>query len=198
MGTKIKLDNVRLSFPELWKAKEFKTGDGKPRYSISLLIAPGSPQDLAVKAAIEKAISEEFDKPEKAAAFKASVAGQKNQYCYLPGDAKDYAGYAGMMVLSAHRKEKDGIATIVDADRTILQEKSGRPYGGCYVNAILEIYVQTGENPGVRCGFTGVQFFRDGEPFSGGAAAKVEEFDNCAEGSQAADMAQAGSAADMV
>lgn len=52
MTQKIKLAGVRLSFPDLFKAVEFKTGDGKPRFNASFLVDPGSENDKKIKAAI--------------------------------------------------------------------------------------------------------------------------------------------------
>ena len=47
---KVKLSNVRLSFPQLFVAKEFKPGDGKPRFDATFLIVPGSANDKAMTA----------------------------------------------------------------------------------------------------------------------------------------------------
>jgi ssDNA-binding protein len=185
---KIKLKDARVAFLEIWKAKEFKTGDGKPRYSSNFLIEPGSENDKLIQETIDKVIADKFDNAAKAKTFKAGVAGQKNQYCYLSGDGKEYDGFAGNMVLAAHRKESDGPATIVDRDRRVLEAKDGRPYAGCYVDAFVDIYVQTGENPGVRASFSGIQFRRDGDPFSGGAPSKAEDFDDLSEGADADSM----------
>jgi hypothetical protein len=51
----VKLSNVRLSYNDLFQAKEFKAGDGKPRYSATFLVEPGSEADKAIRAAIKPA-----------------------------------------------------------------------------------------------------------------------------------------------
>jgi hypothetical protein len=49
---KIKLTNVRLSFPELFEAKSVN-GEGKPAFSGSFLIDPKDPQVKMINEAIE-------------------------------------------------------------------------------------------------------------------------------------------------
>ena len=163
----------RLSFPDLWDPVEFKPGDGRPRWNATILVVPGSASDKAVNAAIKKAAELEYK--DKADANLKKFAGQKNQYCYLSGDTREYEGYAGMMALSAHRnaKTKNGSAAprpaIIDRDTSPLTADDGKPYAGCYVKAKVSIYCQSGENPGVRASFSVIQFVKDGDAFSGSA-----------------------------
>lgn len=180
MSKKITLKNVRLSFPDLFHAVEFKTGDGKPRFNASFLIEKGSANDALIRKAIKEEGLEVLGK--KSDATLAAWAPQTNKYAYADGDLKEYEGYAGMMVLSAHSKSRP---LTIDRDKSPLVEADGRPYAGCYVNAIVDIYVQSGENPGLRCGFSGVQFYAEGDAFSGGRAASVDEFEDLGEGSDA-------------
>jgi hypothetical protein len=49
---KIKLSNVRLSFPQLFEAKTVN-GEGKPAFSASFLINPNDPQIKEINAAID-------------------------------------------------------------------------------------------------------------------------------------------------
>lgn len=159
----------RSSFPQLWEAKEFKPGDGKPRWSQTILIEPGSPSDKLVREKIIEAAKLEWPKDwEKK--LKA-CEGQSNKYCYIDGDTKSYDGYEGMWALSAHRsgRTKKGPNTpplIIDRDKTPLTEKDRRPYAGCYIRAKVSIYCQSGENPGVRCSFSVVQYVKKGDAFS--------------------------------
>lgn len=184
---KLRLNNVRLAFPNLFEATEFKAGDGKARYDATFLVEPGSANDKAIKAAILTAATETYDK--KAPALLKSFEGQSNKYCYLDGDTKEYDGFAGHMFLSCHRKEKDGAPSIFDRNKAPLKEADGKPYAGCYVNAIVEIFAQKGEFPGIRASFSGVQFFADGEAFSGSRAADADDFEDLAEGTDADDFA---------
>jgi hypothetical protein len=176
----IKLTNVRLSFPDLFEAVEFKAGDGKPRFNATFLIEPGSANDKAIQAAIKEEALAKFGK--KADALLKQWENNSQKYCYLDGNTKEYDGYEGMMYLSCHAKAKP---TIVDKDRTRLEPEDGKPYAGCYVNAMVSIYAQAGENPGIRAGFSGVQFARDGDAFGGGRPASPDDFDDLAEGADA-------------
>ena len=188
MATKVKLKEVRISFPDLYEAVEFETGDGKFRYNVTALVEPGSENDKAVKAAIVaecKAKFGEKDYAKKLEAFK----GTSNKICYVNGDAKEYDGYAGMMALSAHRRQKDGpvgvYGNVIDPQTgkvVVLTEKSGKPYAGCHCNVTVEIYATDGKFPGVFAGLSAVQFWRDGDAFSGTKAATPDDFEPLAAG----------------
>lgn len=52
------LKNVVLRFADIWEAKEFKTGDGRPRFSASFLVEKESANDTAIRAAIDSVMAE--------------------------------------------------------------------------------------------------------------------------------------------
>lgn len=201
MSTAIMLKNVRLTFPVLWKAEEFEQGDGRPRYSASLLIVPGSENDKLVRSTMNDELAIAFPKPGLAAKKLAEFLGSKIQNCYKDGDLKNYDGYEGMWVLTAHRREKDGKPLILgqdldndpDSDRfgrlRELKEKDGIPYSGCYVNAKVDIWTQTGTNEGIRATLSTVQFCGHGDAFAGAARPKDDGFEPIAEGADAEDLA---------
>ncbi len=56
MSKTIFINNVRLAFPVLYQPEEFQAGDGKPRYSATLLVEPDSDADKTIRAAIKDAI----------------------------------------------------------------------------------------------------------------------------------------------
>lgn len=179
---KVKLNDVRLSFPDLWEATQYE-GAGAFRYNASFLIEPGSANDKAVQAAILEAATEKWGK--KAAATLESIKGNSNKFCYSKGDAKEYEGYAGMLVLSAHRKQDAGRPMVIDQSKNPLVAADGKPYAGCYVNATVDLWAQEGTHSGMRCGLLGVQFLRDGDAFSGAGAAKIDDFDDLGDGAGA-------------
>ena len=179
----VKLKNVRLSFPNLWHAKEFKTGDGKPRFDASFLCEPGSDNDKAILAAIEA--EGKANHGEKWATVKKSLLGQSNKCCYLDGNTKSYDGYEDKWVLSTHAKARP---LVIDRNRQTLTEEDGKPYAGGFVNAKVDIYVQKGENPGIRASFSGIQFVSEGEAFTGGKPASVDEFEDLGDGGDSDDL----------
>lgn len=177
-------DPVRLSFPDLFEAVQYQ-GKGAFRFSATFLLVPGGANDKKVQAALKAAAEEEFKA--KAGAKLAEFKGNSNRMCYVSGDLKEYDGYKGKLALTAHRRQKDGRPLVIDGNKAALTEKDGKPYAGCYVNATVDIYAQSGENQGMRCGLVGVQFSREGDAFSGARQGDPDDFDNIAEGSQSAD-----------
>jgi hypothetical protein len=175
MGTDVKLNRVRLAFPTLWEPKEFKPGDGKPRYSAVFLIEPGSENDKAIWAAIRAEAKNVYGK-----SAEANIEAWKfnsNKFAYIDGKTKpDIDGYPGNFALSTHSKVQP---TLIGPDRQPLIKSSGLPYGGCYVNAIVNIWAQghEGGNPGMRATVTGVQFSADGPAFGGVRPASADAFD---------------------
>jgi len=179
MTQKVTLRNVRQSFMDYFVAKEFKTGDGKPRFNSTVIVEPGSDNDKAIRAAISAEMKEVFG--DKAKSYYDSFKGNSQKCAYYDGtpiaDMKgdSYEDYRGKMILAAHTKVRP---TVIDRDKTPLTVADGKPYSGCYVNLIVEIYGQKGENPGLRASFSGAQFVKDGKAFGGGRAADPNEFED--------------------
>lgn len=170
---KIKLNNVRLSFPQLFEAKTVN-GEGKPAFSASLLINPKDPQVAVVNAAIEQVAKDKWGAKADAMLKQMRAA---DKVCLHSGDLKaNYEGFEGMLFISARNPIRP---TIVNVDKSPLVEADGKPYAGCYVNAVLELWPQD-NNYGKRVNATlaGVQFFKDGESFTGGGAASEDDFDD--------------------
>lgn len=163
------LKNVTLRFADIFEAKEFKAGDGKARYSASFLVERDSANDKVVRAAIDSVMAEKWK--DKAAVKTKAFMSQNQQTCYRDGDSLEYDGCEGKMFLAAHRQAKSaGAPKIVDRAKQDLTAADGKPYPGCIVNAVVDIWAQDGENPGIRATLTAVQFVEDGEPFQGSRA----------------------------
>ena len=191
MATKLKLKDVRLSFPDLFVAKEFKAGDKKFRYNASFLVTPGSATDKEIRAAM---LAEAVEVYGVKGAAKLAAFVKSGDTAYNDGSDKEYDGYKGMMVLSAHRLQKDGppgvFGNTIDPQTgkvVKLTGESGVVYAGCYVNGTVTFYTSK-EFPGLWCGFSGVQFARPGDAFSGSVAASADDFD-AQEGADAGDFA---------
>jgi hypothetical protein len=172
---KIKLNHVRLSFPDIFEAVQYE-GKGAFRFNATFLIEPGSENDKLILAAIDRAATEKFGK--KKAAVLKSIENNANKYCYLDGDLKEYQGYEGMKYLSTHRKQEQGRPGVYNRDKSPVTAEDGIVYAGCYVNASVEIYAQDGTYAGVRAGLVAVQFSADGDSFSGGSQSNPDDFDD--------------------
>lgn len=180
---KVVLKNVRLTFPHLFKPRAFEEG-GNARYSANLLIELGSENDKAVKAAIKEVAIAGFDK--KAEAFLKSAENNSQKMCYVTGELKGSDEAEGLMVLSAYRYPEQGAPVVVDRNKEKLGSEDGKPYSGCYVNASVDIWAQTKNYPGIRCGLNAIQFFEDGEPLAG-APATADDFEELGGGDEDGD-----------
>jgi len=180
----VHVNNARLAFADIFVPRENTGEDGKVRksYGCKLILAPGHPAIDQVKRAIVVAAKAKWN--EKAAdMLKLLTANHK--VCLLSGDLKTWDGFAGNQFVSAGSPTRP---TIVDQDRTPLTVDDGRPYSGCYVNAIIEVWAQDNKyGKRINAQLKGVQFYRHGDAFGGGTPASPDEFqDVSAEGADAA------------
>lgn len=180
----LKLRNVRLAFPQLFEAKTVN-GEGKPAFSANFIIQANDPQISTINAVIERVAKEKWGA--KADAQLKALRGS-DKVCLHNGDTKaQYAGYEGNYFISARNSVRP---LVLDTDKTPLNAEDGRPYSGCYVNAVLELYCQDNSfGKRINAVLSGVQFFKDGEAFAGGRAASDDDFDDVSEGATADDLA---------
>ena len=183
---RILLKNVRLAFPNLFEPTTV-AGEGKPRYSATLLIPADHPQMAEIEAAQTAVAQAKWGA--KAAAIIKGLAKQ-DKLALHDGDTKSkYDGFPGNFFISAAAQE-NAAPTVIDRDRSPLSAKSGRPYAGCMVNASIELWAQAnsyGER--VNAQLRGIQFYADGDSFSAGRPAEADEFEAVEEGAGADDFA---------
>ena len=170
---KVKLNNVRLSFPQLFEAKTVN-GEGKPAFSAAFLISPKDPQIKVITDAIDAVAKEKWG-AKADAMLKTIRAADKT--CLHSGDLKaNYDGFEGMMYISARNAIKP---LVIDVNKTPLTAQDGKPYAGCYVNAVVELWGQKNQfGERVNANLLAVQFAKDGEPFGDGVTASVDDFDD--------------------
>lgn len=180
---KIKLQNVRLAFPQLFEAKAVN-GEGEPAFSAALLMPNDHPAVAELRKAFETVGKEKWGA--KWPTVKKEIEG-KDRLCLHDGDTKaDYAGFEGNMFVSSRSKTRP---LVIDRDRSPLTAADGRPYAGCYVNASIELWCQDNSyGKRINAQLRGVQFLKDGDAFAGGAPASEEEFDDIEEGAMADDL----------
>ncbi len=163
---KMKLQNVRLSFPSLFNTATFG-GEDTGKFEGTFLL------DKKQHASAIKEIEDAFKE----------LAGEKlkgkvpppDKLCLKDGDEMDRDEMEGKMSIKASTKKRP---LVLDRDKTPLTEADGKPYAGCYVNAIIRLWAQDNQfGKRINASLEGVQFHGDGEPFGAGGIA-VDEFDD--------------------
>jgi hypothetical protein len=182
---KLKLNNVRLAFAKNLFEAGTVAGEGKPAFSCTFLISPDDAQIKTINAAIEQVAQEKWGA--KAAATLKQIKAQ-DKTCLHDGDLKaNYAGFEGNMYIGARNPLRP---TVLDRDKTPLVAADGKPYSGCFVHAVLELWVQDNQyGKRVNATLMGVQFAGDGEAFGGGSSvASEDDFDDVSAGATADDL----------
>ena len=180
-GEVIKLKGVRLSFPTLDIAKAPKGHpNAKESFGASFLLDPATQIDQI------KAINAEINRL-RVEAWGGKHPKEKPLECFGKGETKTnedgviYNGYEGMYFV-AGKNDNRPLALIGKRELNDPKVIAQQFYGGCYVNANINFWVQDNEfGKAIRCGLRGVQFLRDGEAFGGGRAS-ADEFDDVEEG----------------
>jgi len=171
---KIVIEDVRLSFPDLFQPKNF--GDeGKSAYSAKFIIDPKSPNVKKIEDAIAEVAKAKW--ADKADQWLADILEDKKS-AFVRGPYKNkktgdvYDGFQGMYHLNARTGSDKPAPKTFDRAKREVTARDGVFYAGCYVDAVLDIYAQDHPKYGrrINCGLLGVRFVRDGTAFSGGSA----------------------------
>ncbi len=163
----MRIDNVRLSYPQLFQAKAME--GSKPKFSAVFLLnkKQHAKEIAALEKMIDRAMLDKFGK-------KVTL---KHVPLHDGNEKEDKEGYGDeVMYLTS---KSDSRPAVVDQKKAPLTEADGKIYGGCYVNAFVQIFAYkhpTG-GMGVACGLKAVQFFRDGESFGAGPVDTDKVFD---------------------
>lgn len=177
----VKLQNVRLAFPNLFEARTVN-GEGTPAYSASFILGANHPNAKEIEKAMKDVAAAKWGTKAEATLKSLKASGK---VCFRDGtDKAEYDGFEGNFYISARSKNRP---LVLDRDKSQLSQVDGRPYAGCFVNGSVEIWAQD-NNFGKRINATlrGVQFFKDGDAFAGGAPASEDEFEDLGEGADAA------------
>ena len=160
---KIHLKNVRLSFPSLFRKAVFNDNVGK--YEATFLL---DKSDKDTKKVLDEAIKEAITE----AAIKVSA----DKRCLKDGDESEYDGYEGMWSIKAGNSKRP---TVIDRDKTPLAEEDDVLYAGCYVNAIIDIWIQNNQyGKRANANLYGIQFVKNGDPFGQGPVDVTDDFDD--------------------
>ena len=157
----IKIKDVRLSFPYLFSPQKGTNDDGTPNgkdtYAATFLLE--KKRHAATIAEINKAVAELKLDPK--------IKGKPCKHLPLrDGSEKSHVdGYDEDIVFITARSPRKVV--VVDANMSPLAAEEGRPYAGCYVNAVIDVYpyVHPKSGAGISASLRAVQFKRDGDPF---------------------------------
>ena len=178
---KVTLKNVRFRFGDIWTARPPKDGKGEAKFSGTFLLDPKkNKEDIKlINDTIRKVAKEKWK--DKSTRILNTIEGDKQKFCYfeedmVDNDGEDVEGTEGMFYIRSSNATQPAL---YDRDRTELSKADGKPYKGCYVVAILDIWAQDNvHGKGIRCQLQGIQFMRDGEAFGGGTKASADEFED--------------------
>lgn len=185
------LKNVRLTFAQgLFAATTIPGQDsGKPKFNCGVLLGPDHPQLQEIKDKM-MAVAKEKWKDKAGAQYKALE--KQDKLALHDGDIKpNYDGYPGNFFLSPSAQD-NAQPSFFDQVRNELSvsQASKLIYSGCYVNIRIDLWAQDNQyGQRINAGLRGVQFYKDGDAFSAGRPADSNEFEECAEGGDADDMA---------
>lgn len=183
---KIKLQDVRLSFPHLFKAKAFEEG-AVAKFQATAMLDPENKQHAkavkTLKAAIDECAREKWGKQWDAGKIKLKGTCLKAQDDDLASE-KFVTATEG-----EYREEQEGLylvsasetkrPSVVDIDKTPLAEDDGKPYAGCYVTMIINLWAQDNKfGKRINANLIGVQFKKDGEPFEARVTASEDDWDD--------------------
>lgn len=158
------LENVRLSFANLFKARSMEAGK-EPTFGFAVILHKehDAKKIEAVKAAMEAAAVEQWGADK-------SKWPKNIKYILRDGSERsDTEGYGDdVMFFGANSRSK---FNVVDQDPNVpLSAQDGRPYSGCYVNVYVRFWAQENTahpewgkkiNAQPLC----VQFYRHGDAF---------------------------------
>jgi hypothetical protein len=153
----ITVTNARLSYANIFRAKAMEGSTGEPKFScVFLLDKKQNAKDIkTIQDAIAKLVKE---------GLKGKHPGAE-KVCLKDGSVKaDTDGYGPeVMFVSAGNVKRP---VIVNRDRSPLAEEDGKPYSGCYVNGVFNLWVQDNKyGRRINASLTHVQFVKDGEQF---------------------------------
>lgn len=145
----------RLSFPNLFKAEQIN-GEGKPKYSCTVVFEPNTPGLREMRDAVQKLIDKKWN----------GKLPDRYKDPFLDGDDTERPEYKGKVVVRFATEEKNK-PQIVGTMREPISDPA-RLYSGCYVRVNCNPYTwKFGNKEGISFGLNHVQFVRDGGRWDG-------------------------------
>jgi len=167
MTEKIKINNVRLSYPNIFK-KGFYEGKENKKYTVSLVLDKSNPEHIKAKKIIDDQIEELFKKN------KITRGAIKDDKFCVKESSEEFKN--SWLIKCGYPKR----ITIIDRDKTPLTEEDNKIYAGCYANVVIDIYYYDKQyGKFISSNIYGVQFSKDGEPLQGGVVVNaIDDFED--------------------
>ena len=164
-NVRIKLTGVRLSYPHLFVKQAYQ--ENAPKYSASFILDPSTKQGAKDIKAIEDAVEK----------LKKKIGLKKlgEDKCCLKDGGEDDENTNGKMIVRSSNTARPKVKNRRGKD--LAEGDDGSPYGGCYVNAIIDVYGNV-KYKGVFATLMGVQMVRDGESFGGNSRLEDGAFED--------------------
>jgi len=163
--SRIKIQNARLSFPNLFQTASFG-GEDTGKYDATFILDKKEHEKTVqeIQGVIKDLIKERFK----------GKALPEDRICLKDGDETERDEQQGKMVIKASTKKRP---LVLDRDKTPLTEDGNQIYAGCYVNAFITLWAQNNAfGKRINASLDGVQFCAHGEPF-GPPGIDADEFD---------------------
>lgn len=183
----LKINNARLSYPNLFEAKSGPEG-GEPKFNASFLLDKkhNAAEVRALKDAILATAKAEwgeqnvkFNDNGQLILKKQGGGGALLKMCLRDGGEKsETPGYGeGIMFFSASNKMQP--ACVDKNPSRALTKLDGRPYAGCYVNVSIRLWAQDNQfGKRVNAQLQAVQYVSDGEAFGEAPIDPTQVFGN--------------------
>ncbi|OIV46814.1 hypothetical protein BK025_08865 [Sodalis sp. TME1] len=182
---KLRIYDVRLAFAKTVFEAKAVTAGSDPRYAAAFILVPNHPALVEINNTIVTVANEKWGAkgPETLALLR-----KKLHICLHEGDEKPgYEGFPGNWFISASNAVRP---RIVDRNNNPLVKTDGRPYSGCYVNAVIDIWAQDNTyGKRINASLMGVQFLRDGDAIGGCTPASEDDFEDLTVGANVEDFA---------
>lgn len=163
----------RLSFESVFTPKAGPNG-GAEKFSAALILeGKNNPQLPKIRQAIKDVAEAQWGSRAKAELEKMQA---QDRVFLRDGDKSGRTEYAGNWFFNASNAKRP---IVVDANKTPLTAQDGKPYSGCYVNMLVEVWAMNNQfGKRICASLKGVQFVRDGDAFTGGHQATVDDFED--------------------
>lgn len=160
LNVEIYVERVRLSYPYLFKPRVQENDDGKQTKKFQAKLILDKKKHKKFIDEIEDAFDDIIDAKWNG---KRPAKLTDDRLCLRDGDDEDGEEFHGTMVLSASNTKRPDVR---DRNKTPLVEEDGKPYAGCYVNAIVRLWAQDNKyGKRINASLEVVQFMDDGDPF---------------------------------